>query len=81
MLLIARTNRKDLKVCNTEMFQCEKIGTEFITVSNEIRGNIEIPIKKFNRVFQLGFCITTHKSQGQTFNKPYAIHEWSLMDH
>ena len=31
-------------------------------------------------MFYVAFCITCHKSQGQTFEKEYYIHEWSKFD-
>ena len=31
----------------------------------------------FTKSFYMGFCVTTHKSQGSTFNFQYTIHEWS----
>ena len=37
----------------------------------------EIPIDQFQRLFYVAFCITTHKSQGCTFDKPYTIHEFN----
>ena len=31
-------------------------------------------------MFNVGYCITTHKSQGETFQEPYTIYEWKKMD-
>ena len=42
--------------------------------------NIVIPFKKFQQWFHVAYCITAHKSQGQTINQPYTIHEWYRMD-
>ena len=49
-------------------------------VLDNVEKYIEIPIAQFNRIFLLAFCITVHKSQGATFDKPYTIHEWNRMD-
>jgi hypothetical protein len=38
-----------------------------------------IPLKKFNKLFMLAFCITVHKSQGISLNEEYCIHEFSKM--
>ena len=51
---------------------CDKI----IIVTDGTR-DIDIDIDDFQRLFYIAFAITTYKSQGQTFNKPYLIHEWS----
>ena len=34
----------------------------------------------FQKLFYVAYAITTHKSQGETFNEPYTIHEWQHMD-
>ncbi len=31
-------------------------------------------------MFYVAFCITIHKSQGATFDKPYTIHEFDKLD-
>ena len=79
MPIISRLNRKDLNVFNNEMFHTVSIGREFITISNEMKQNIQVPVNKFNRIFQPAFCITTHRSQGATFNQPYTIYEYRQM--
>ncbi len=39
-----------------------------------------IPIDEFGYLFYVAYCITTHKAQGDTIDKPYTIYEWKLMD-
>jgi ATP-dependent exoDNAse (exonuclease V) alpha subunit len=75
MPLISRVNNQKFKICNNETFICHKIKTDFIIVKNEIKEELEIPINIFNKMFLLQFCITTHKSQGLSFNYEYCIHE------
>ena len=74
--IIARVNSKSLDVVNNEMFVIKKINDDLITISNEMKKDIEIPTDKFNKLFYLAFCITIHKSQGATFNEKYTIYEW-----
>jgi ATP-dependent exoDNAse (exonuclease V) alpha subunit len=31
-------------------------------------------------MFYVAFCLTIHKSQGATFDKPYTIHEFDKLD-
>jgi len=87
MPLIARKNSKADGIINTEIFTCKGFNGENALLSNEAtvgssreKENIEIPISRINRLFHLAFAITTHKSQGATFENPYTIHEWSKMD-
>ena len=41
---------------------------------------MDIPIKDFQRLFYVAYCITVHKSQGETYNEPYTIHEFERFD-
>jgi len=77
MPIIARVNSKSLDVVNNEMFVIKKINDDLITISNEMKKDIEIPTDKFNKLFYLAFCITIHKSQGATFENKYTIFEWN----
>jgi hypothetical protein len=79
MPVISRLNKKSLDIVNNETFEVLKIGKDSITVKNEMKTVI-VPIKDISRTFNIGFCITTHKSQGETFDKPYTIYEWHKMD-
>ena len=85
MPIQARINNKSLKIFNNEMYSVVSITDDIIKVKSEIiqedeEKEIEIPRKQFNRLFVVAFCITIHKSQGATFDKPFVIHEWNLMD-
>ncbi len=78
--MIARKNDKKLKISNNETFEVTSIGEKTIIVSNETK-EIEIPIKSINQLFNLAYCITVHKSQGETIKNKYIIHEWDKMDY
>jgi ATP-dependent exoDNAse (exonuclease V) alpha subunit len=81
MPLIARRNNKKLNIYNNEMFKCHSIKKETIIVKNEMDEEIEIPFNSIKHFFNIGFCITTHKSQGETYNEDYAIYEWEQMSY
>ena len=76
MPIIARVNEKSFDIVNNEMFIVKQITEEVITISNDLKHEINIPTNKFNKLFYLAFCITIHKSQGATFNEKYTIYEW-----
>lgn len=80
MPLISRVNNNKLKICNNETFLCKKIETDFITVNNEMKEELKIPVEVFHKLFLLQFCITTHKSQGLSLNSKYCIHEVNKFD-
>ena len=79
MPIIARINQKSIDIVNNEMFVIDKLLKDTIVIKNEMK-EVTIPIDRFNRLFNLGFCITIHKSQGETFNTPYTIYEWKMLD-
>jgi ATP-dependent exoDNAse (exonuclease V) alpha subunit len=75
MPLIARKGHDKLEICNNETFTIKAIDDETITITDGDR-NIVIDIDLIASLFYPAFCITVHKSQGQTYNQPYMIHEW-----
>jgi len=71
-----KTNKK-YDILNSEKFVVKEIkDTEIIITDND--KEIKIPIKDFNKFLYLGFCITIHASQGETFNTPYNIYDWNF---
>jgi hypothetical protein len=82
MPIIARSTNMKLDILNNSMFTIHKIfkDDEIIQIVDESHVPMDIPINRFQNLFQVAFCITTHKSQGQTFDHNYQIHEWHMMD-
>jgi hypothetical protein len=78
MPLMARINNKKMNIYNNETYICEKITNETIEVKSLINIEKHISIKKddFSKLFNLAFCITTHKSLGLSIDEPYCIHEF-----
>jgi hypothetical protein len=76
--VIAISNLKGQYV-NGEKFIIDNINCTTMILKND-RRLVEIPIKNFQRHFHVAYAITSHKSQGQTFNVPYTIHEWSRLN-
>jgi ATP-dependent exoDNAse (exonuclease V) alpha subunit len=79
MPVIARINQKSLGIVNNEMYKVKRIKADTVVFANEMK-DVEVKISSINRTFNLAFCLTVHKSQGQTFNEPYTIYEWGKMD-
>lgn len=79
MPLIARKNIKKLKLTNNATYNVTDITNKEITVIDTKMESIKIPIEVFNQCFYLAFCITIHKSQGETYDEPYSIHEWDRL--
>ena len=79
MPVICRVTRNKLNICNNEMFTIQSVSQQSITLAND-NAEGEIEPKEFQKLFYVAYAITIHKSQGQTYNKPYTIHEWSKLD-
>ena len=77
--VICKANDKEMELINNEQFTISKIDDNFIYMKN-LERSIKIPISKFQKLFYVAYCITTHKSQGSSFNFPYTIHEWDRFD-
>ena len=77
MPVISRKNNKDLNIYNNETYTIKSIrqADGVIVVVDEGKEQ-EVPINEFVKMFNVAFCITCHKSQGQTFDEPYTIHEY-----
>ena len=87
MPLVARVNLKDKTMVNNEPFILTEILEETITAESErseegqnIINSITIPIEQFHKHFLMGYCITTHKSQGETIDGEINIFDWGKMD-
>ena len=81
MPVIARKNCKELHIYNNETFTIKEIKRKEgeIVVEDEGRERT-VPIPEFTKIFNVAYCITVHKSQGQTFDEPYTIHEFNQFD-
>jgi hypothetical protein len=81
MPVIARKNCKELHIYNNETFTIKEIKRkeDEIVVEDEGRERT-VPIPEFTKIFNVAYCITVHKSQGQTFDEPYTIHEFNQFD-
>lgn len=78
--LIARTTEKIKKerICNGEEFNVVSFDSKTITVTDEERTFV-IDKNKFSKLFYPAYCITIHKAQGVTWDKPYTIYEWDIL--
>jgi hypothetical protein len=79
MPIISRLNNHSCDFVNNEIFKVVEIDDNDITISNECKI-LTLPISLFKRSFLLAFCITIHKSQGQTYDTHYNIYEWNRLN-
>ena len=83
MPLIATKNSKKGEMVNNETFKIKSVDEkQLVAVSQRVEGENEIIIKteEFHKVFLMGYCLTAHKSQGETINRRINIYDWGIMD-
>jgi len=79
MPIIAKKTTEKYDIMNNETFDIIDIKEDIFTIKIH-QTPIEIELKEFQDLFNIAFCMTIHKSQGQTFDKDYNIYEWEKLD-
>ena len=79
MPIIAKKTSETYDIMNNETFDIIDINDEVFKIKVHDTP-IEIELKEFDKLFNIAFCMTIHKSQGQTFTYDYNIHEWERLD-
>jgi len=72
------TINKTDELKNNEEFEVIDIKNKKISIKND-RLQIELSYQNFIH-FDLAYCITTHVSQGSTYDFPYSIYEYQYFD-
>ena len=66
-------------IANGELFNVTSFTKNHIIIKDKDSNTRKIDINDFTKLFYPAYCITAHKSQGATFDRPYTILEWSKM--
>ena len=66
---------KKMNVLNSQTFEITSTNSDAITICDG-GEYIKVKVCDFHKFFYLGFCITVHASQGETYSKRYTIHDW-----
>ena len=76
MPIIAKKAFYKLNICNNERGRV--IANNGSSIQIEVSSQKHtLEVNEFLQHFEPAYAITCHKSQGQTFNEPYIIHEWN----
>jgi len=80
MPVIAHKTNKKLGIVNSQTYQIRKFekNTKSPDKYKITIDDLEICSTEFHKYFYVGFCITLHASQGETFFEPYTIYDWGL---
>ena len=76
--IICKKNDEEMELINNEQFIVTKVSSTMIHFKNDNR-ELMIKLSQFQEYFYPAYCITIHKSQGQTYNFPYTIHEYERL--
>jgi hypothetical protein len=64
---------------NSERFWIQQIKKDVITLVTQCDDReVKIKASEFHKYFYIGFCITVHTSQGETFKEKYTIYDWEF---
>ena len=80
--IISKINNKTLDIQKNSLFEVKNVNTSLaLVIVQNMNGGDPMNIKKdeFNSLFDLAYCITVYKCQGETFDEPYMIHDWDRM--
>jgi hypothetical protein len=80
--IIAHTNNDELEIFNNETYTIKEIqhAKNNIVIIDDEGNTKNIKPEEFQQLFYVAYCITIHKAQGATFDEPYTINEWDLLD-
>ena len=74
--LIARVSIKEWGVAKNEIWNVKYVRKTELLLEREGKEDIPVPLDKVILCFLSGYCITIHKSQGDTYRDPYTIWDW-----
>ena len=78
--VISKVNNKKVDICNNDLFHVKNIDGTLIRLSYDTNKEVVISKDQFQKMFRMAYCITTHSAQGATYDFPYSIYDWHLMD-
>ena len=80
--VIANVSNSSIGLAKNENLKIVEIDNETITFERDRNGDLDVItdlIENFHEHFLLGYCITVHKSQGQTIEGQVNIFDWHFI--
>ena len=75
MPVVCHTTNKKLRILNSQTFTIDSVNTESLMLRSG-EDTFQINTKDFHKFYYLGFCLTIHASQGESFSDRYTIYDW-----
>ena len=77
MPVIARITTDNFS--NNDQFTVKQVAADVIILTDG-HATMEIETADFTRCFNLSYCITIHSCQGQSYDFPYTIYQFDMLD-
>ena len=82
--MIARVSNLGMGLAKNDMYYILSLGSEteplkLSNIDDDEPQTLDIEKDELLKYFQSGYCITIHKSQGETYKDEYTIHDWQVM--
>ena len=75
MPVVCHTTNKKLRILNSQTFTIDSVTAESLVMKSG-DDTFQITTKDFHKFYYLGFCLTIHASQGESFSDRYTIYDW-----
>ena len=75
MPVVCHTTNKKLRILNSQTFTIDSVTSESLVLKSG-EDTFQITTKDFHKFYYLGFCLTIHASQGESFSDRYTIYDW-----
>jgi hypothetical protein len=79
MPIVCHTTNKKLRILNAQTFTIVSVTSESLVVKCG-DDTFQMNTKDFHKFYYLGFCLTIHASQGESFSDRYTIHDWNMLE-
>jgi hypothetical protein len=79
MPIVCHTTNKKLRILNAQTFTIDSVTSESLVVKCG-DDTFQMNTKDFHKFYYLGFCLTIHASQGESFSDRYTIHDWNMLE-
>ena len=79
MPIVCHTTNKKLRILNAQTFTIDSVTSESLVLRSG-EDTFQINTKDFHKFYYLGFCLTIHASQGESFADKYTIYDWYQLE-
>ena len=79
MPVVCHTTNKKLRILNSQTFTVDTVTDESLVLKSG-EDTFQVTTKDFHKFYYVGFCLTIHASQGESFADRYTIYDWYQLE-